>query len=172
MLYTRVGHAHVTTRVWLPGQVARTTCRSWSSCPMWLRVVVKACFPKGGPGSCMGHSHALLHPPQAMQAVGWRQEREETEKRGTDWGSQVLFLQWSSCMALGKKNNFSGPPRWNQHPIQPGFDVHHPALIRRETSGVSGEASTWKDAQWHPIPLDFWVTLHLEKHLETWHAGQ
>lgn len=36
MLYTCVGHADVTTHVWLPGQVARTTCRSWFSRPMWV----------------------------------------------------------------------------------------------------------------------------------------
>lgn len=120
----------------------------------------------------MRHSHALLPAPQAMQAVGWRQEREETEKNRDRRRIPSLIFAVTIIQGPGQKINFSVPSRWNQHSIQPRFDVHHPAVISRDTSGVSGEASTWKDAQWSPISLDFWVTLDLEKHLETWHAGQ
>lgn len=129
-------------------------------------------FPQRGPW--------VLHEAQSCPAsrsssyASRRMEAGERRNRKEQGQTEDLKSYFCSDYHSGPwaKNQLLFPSRWNQHSIQPGFDVHHPAVISRDTSGVSGEASTWKDAQWSPISLDFWVTLDLEKHLETWHAGQ
>lgn len=124
-------------------------------CPEWVTVI---------------HRAPLLPPPwlrRPQDGSSGRSKRIHKQEKPNRLRISSLISAGTTISNPRPKAVFSNPPKWSWHPIQPGCVVHCSVCSHKEPLVVSrGHCNMQRCSVSFPTTLDFWATLHLEKHPE------